>query len=482
MDLTYTPPASASYAARAGDRYLAALGGVLLGYALFSRTFAYLGVPPLFIGEIMLGLGVLVALSSGGLRPALGSWTIRLWGALLVWTAIRTAPYLGSYGLDAPRDAMLVVYGVYAVIVAALVLASPERLAWAVRRYSTFVTVMLAGAWVVYLAAKLLGAGQPTLPWAPVFLFEAKGGDLMVHMTGITAFLVLGLRQRTTVWFALAAFSAGIIMVSNRGGMVAYVLGLGLAWLLRPRGTFGRSAKLVYAFFGLLVIGLIAGPVLELQVQGGSRDLTVEQVVENVTSIFTSSGSNSLDGTKRWRLLWWGKIVDYTLGGPYFWDGKGFGINLAESDGFTLGDDGGLRSPHNGHLTVLARAGVPGAALWVLLHAVWFLGLLAAWMRARLAEQQRWTAVFAWIAAIWIAALVNASFDVYLEGPMGGVWLWSLMGLGIAAARLQRTHPDLLGDATSAPAPPPSFAPTPHDLRPPAPSRASADPAPTWSW
>ena len=27
---------------------------------------------------------------------------------------------------------------------------------------------------------------------------------------------------------------------------------------------------------------------------------------------------------------------------------------------------------------------------------------------------------------------------------MGGIWLWTVMGVGIAAVRLQATHPDLL--------------------------------------
>ncbi|MEM1057218.1 MAG: O-antigen ligase family protein [Bacteroidota bacterium] len=482
MDLTYTPviPGTAS---RGASRYLAVLGGALLGYALFSRTFAYLGVPPLFVGELLLAAGLVFALTSGKLREVLGTWPVRIWMLLAAWTLARTVPYLGTYGLDAPRDAMIVVYGAYAIVVASLVLADPERLVTAVRRYGAFATVMLSLAWIVYLAAKQLGESQPGLPWAPdVKLLIAKGGDLMVHMTGITAFLVLGFQKRSALWFGLAAFSAGIIMVSNRGGMVAFVLGLGLAWLLRPPGTFGRSTRLVYAFVALVVVGAIAGPVLQLQVQGGSRDLTIEQVVENVTSIFTSSGSTTLDGTKRWRLLWWGEIVDYTLTGPYFVTGKGFGVNLAESDGFTLDVDEGLRSPHNGHLTILARAGVPGAVLWFALHLAWFASLLRAWGRARLADQRRWTALFAWIAAIWLASLLNASFDVFLEGPMGGIWVWSVIGLGIAATRLQRTHPALLGDAPAPPPPPvPTFA-SRHDVRPPAPARAPADPVPTWSW
>jgi hypothetical protein len=32
--------------------------------------------------------------------------------------------------------------------------------------------------------------------------------------------------------------------------------------------------------------------------------------------------------------------------------------------------------------------------------------------------------------------MVNTSFDPYLEGPQGGIWFWSLFGLGMVIMRL----------------------------------------------
>ncbi|MGB3544521.1 O-antigen ligase family protein [Rubrivirga sp.] len=447
MDLTFTPPSTVRARVAPETRYLRVLSVCLLGYALFSRSFAYIGVPPLFIGEVLLAVGVFMALPTGQLGKVFESWAARLWLTLMVLVLVRTVPYLGTHGLDGPRDAMLVGYGIYAVIVASLLLAKPERIRVLVERYSTFVVVMLACAWLVFIVAKQLGEAQPGLPWAPhVKVVQAKGGDLMVHMTGIVAALILGLVRSTPMRWAMAAFSSGIIMVSNRGGMVAFVLGLGLAWLMRPRGA--GVGKFVYAFVVLIVLGAIIGPMVQVEIQGGSRDLSVEQVVENVKSIFGRS-SNALDGTKRWRLLWWTDIVNYTVNGPYFLQGKGFGINLATADGFEVGETGqsDLRSPHNGHLTVLARAGVPGFVLWVALHLSWFAAVLGAWARARRADRRRWQAVFAWVAGFWVAAMVNASFDVFIEGPMGAIWLWTVIGTGIAAVRLSRTHPGLLDSA-----------------------------------
>lgn len=40
--------------------------------------------------------------------------------------------------------------------------------------------------------------------------------------------------------------------------------------------------------------------------------------------------------------------------------------------------------------------------------------------------------------AYWFAFMVNASFDVFLEGPQGGIWFWCLFGFGIALIEVQR--------------------------------------------
>jgi hypothetical protein len=34
--------------------------------------------------------------------------------------------------------------------------------------------------------------------------------------------------------------------------------------------------------------------------------------------------------------------------------------------------------------------------------------------------------------------MVNTSFDVFIEGPMGGIWYWTLYGVGLAALAEER--------------------------------------------
>ena len=107
------------------------------------------------------------------------------------------------------------------------------------------------------------------------------------------------------------------------------------------------------------------------------------QFVENFTSIVSEGDSSALEGTKEFRLRWWGDIINYTINGPYFWTGKGFGVNLADDDGFQVYADHSLRAPHNGHIEILARTGVPGLILWILMNAAIGIGLLRAAARAR---------------------------------------------------------------------------------------------------
>jgi O-antigen ligase len=207
---------------------------------------------------------------------------------------------------------------------------------------------------------------------------------------------------------------------------------------------FGRApARLMTPLF-IVLIGLVTvvyvDPVVDL---GVNRKVSVGQVIDNVTSVVSKTEDPALEGTKAYRLSWWGKIIDYTVRGPYFWTGKGFGVNLADDDGFQLFADHSLRAPHNGHVEILARMGVPGLGLWVGLNLAWAAAVLAAVRRARAAGSGSSAAVLIWLLVYWAAMMVNASFDPYLQGPQGGIWFWAVIGAGLVAVDAVRRLPDL---------------------------------------
>jgi O-antigen ligase len=133
--------------------------------------------------------------------------------------------------------------------------------------------------------------------------------------------------------------------------------------------------------------------------------------------------------TIEWRFRWWRKIIDYTFHGPYFWTGKGYGMNLADEDGF-FNWDHSLRSPHNGFMTILARSGVPGLLLWSAFLLTLTFQVARIWLTKKADQKQRFIAI--WFLVCLAGFLFLASFDVFLEGPMAGIWFWSLVGFALA--------------------------------------------------
>src|SRR4026209_1870922 len=95
---------------RLADRYLALLAIVLLGYALMGKGFAYLGFPPLYVGEIAFLAGIVVFLRIGAFASVLTTLPAILLVALMALVVARTLPYVGLYGIDALRDGVIVIY------------------------------------------------------------------------------------------------------------------------------------------------------------------------------------------------------------------------------------------------------------------------------------------------------------------------------------------------------------------------------------
>ncbi len=402
---------------------------ILAGYAFLGRGLAHLGAPPIYVGEVVLGIAVIaIAVSLSGAR---WSYVHLALAAFCAWGLVRTLPFIGSHGLDALRDAVAWGYAIFAVAISLTV--RPEHFEAILRLYRRATPMFVL--WVPLAAVLAIGFSGllPRAPGSEVPIVVFKGGDMGVHLAGVGAFMILGLGggaavafRDVVVWTAwlMAVVTAGAV---NRGGLLAASMMLASIAFVRVTARW-----FVLVFVGLLLVTVagLADPRIDL---GLSRRISVDQIVANVTSIFDSRAPEGLEGTKQWRLRWWNTILGYTLDGPHFWLGKGFGVNLADDDGFQLTADHSLRAPHNGHLEILARSGVPGLSLWVLVQLAFGAALIRAAMRAWAAGLRQWVAITGWILAYWLASLVNASFDVYLQGPQGGIWYWAIIGLGIAA-------------------------------------------------
>jgi hypothetical protein len=89
---------------------------------------------------------------------------------------------------------------------------------------------------------------------------------------------------------------------------------------------------------------------------------------------------------------------------------------------------------------MLARTGIPGLVLWLLVLASWFVTMTRAILTARTYAHERWAELFIFIVCYELAILINATFDVVLEGPMQGIWFWCLFGFGIGSVMIYRAQ------------------------------------------
>lgn len=456
--------------------FLLCLGVLLLGYMFLGRGFAHIGVRPLYVGEVVLGIGlvcttIVLVRTWPPRRPSVVVWLLL---AFMVLGALRTIPYLPQYGVDALRDAVLWGYAIFALML--YVLIDRDVIDRALRGFGWVVpifAVWLPISWTLFgiLSREI----DPTRPGDVIPLVFFKSGDMTVHIVGAIAFLVIVpmLMTRSRFWWRAA-------------------IGVPLLWTLLVAGTSSRAA-MVTAAFGLVIIVvfarnrrwqplLVAGVVAMLiftiptspvavvppsptptptptasepertprptptasavvvEPSPGRRQVEIGQLFDNLVSIIGSTSNAALDGPRAFRLAWWSEIVDYTVFGEYFWTGKGFGVNLANVDGFQPTADQSMRAPHNSHVSILARMGVPGFALWILLQIAFFASLVRAIARHREGGDITLAAAGGLVLVYWVAIMINTSFDPYIEGPQGGIWYWGIFGAGLVIARLAPTR------------------------------------------
>jgi hypothetical protein len=426
---------------------LVLIGGLLSGYAMFSKGFAYLGRPPFFVGELVLAACLaMFAIRPNGLllRSSRVAWLI---GAFWFLCLLETVPYLGTYGLNTLRDSVIYGYSLFAIIVGTL-MARQDRMRALLPAFEIASYAVIILSPFVIMALRPLPLGTTHVP-----LIYQKAGDLSVHLVGAAVFrLVLpanvsvirsaGLKQFLDIAFWSGwLFCAAWVVSISRGALVT----IGLSLLMVFAMGYARRVILIAGMAFIAVAIILAA--LHVSVRpSGAREVSTGQIVANTLSIVSGDtlGADSgvdvrtLHSNTQWRLRWWSKILDYTVFGENFWTGRGFGINLATKDGFQTDTRQSLRSPHSIHMTILARTGVPGLIVWLTLLGVMFGALLVQVWRMRALGYPTWQALSVWILIYWMAAIVNGSFDVYLEGPQGGIWAWSLMGLGIAVVEIEK--------------------------------------------
>ena len=385
-------------------------------YAYFNKGIAYS-----FLVEGLLVLGLVLLLLER--RSYEFPWNRKM--LLLVLFVGVTCVYIGRgllrYNpIDVIRDSFMLNYIAFVFII----FLFREQLDYLIERLALVYKWYPLVACCSFLSLSYIPFFGELKVFGDIHLLHYKYGDMAVHLFITTMLLLNGyIKLERRFMVANAVLIAYLFLIAssyNRAGMVSYIIAFAVFVFCTHDKALKQRILSSLKFVPVVILAALPfymSTQVEENFQG--RKLGLDQLSNNITSIVNPDNSTgNLNDNKVWRLVWWGKIIEYTFGGEYFFNGKGLGMSLATDDDIPMAEED-LRAPHNFHLNILARFGVPFFCVWL----YWiFLNLQGI----RLKEQDPFRLI---LLVIFIMFILNASFDVFLEGPMGAFPFWTFVGI-----------------------------------------------------
>ncbi|GHC10338.1 O-antigen ligase family protein [Cerasicoccus arenae] len=412
------------------------MGLLVLGYLVGNRGFAQLmppGLPmlPAEAGVLVVSLALILRI------PLERDFSFRLTPLtvfIAVWMATSSAHMifdLSSSGFLAIRDFAMVYYAVF--FFGGMTLAKREQSIRIIEWALGIGFALMAVGYLLYLVAPEM-FHQIRYRSSPVIYYK---GDLVGIFAAAGIFFYYGVSTRCSGKLEkigltlLMGLSAGVLFLTlARSAMVGAAIGLCIMviaghWRILPR---------------LLLVGVLGSALVIAVDISHERRLAESQlyaVFEHGVSLVDFAGSYDYQNPEskdtgdnnRFRLVWWRSLTEHVLeNGPV--QGLGFGYDLANpfiQEYYPQGNETfRTRSPHNFLLSVFGRTGMIGIFCWVLI-----LGAMTnqAWrlVRKQKAREPLQPALIFLIMAWTI--FFGALFQVVLEGPMGAVLFWLLLGL-----------------------------------------------------
>jgi hypothetical protein len=249
-----------------------------------------------------------------------------------------------------------------------------------------------------------------------------KNGDKSLHLLVSSILMILFTEKYTRNWIILNSvlifINLLILLAFSRSGSVAYLAGIFCFFFFSKTSIITEGLRKVLKFIPFLLI-IVFGVFTAIEIEGDAqgRTISLSQITDNFSSIVSSDIDGSLTDNKVWRLVWWAKLLNESFTLEHFFIGKGLGMSLAGNDLTSV--DENLRSPHNFHLTIIARFG----------YIIFFIWLYWLWLLFKPLFTKKLSGKILGLTCILLAYIINGSFDVFFEGPMGAFPFWTLFGL-----------------------------------------------------
>ena len=424
---------------------------LLAGYFVGNRGFAQLmPIPsiPILPGEVglamLLGIQILHRATSQASFRRLGAldWVIGIW---VLFGSIRLGFDIRQHGLLAVRDFATVYYAAFFFVACNLSAQRTDslRVLLGTLRVSTMILFPL---YLLFLENQDLFLNGLSFRGVPLIYFK---DDLVGAYFAIGAvlhyFRFEEARTKRNLVFSMLLVG-GVFLTNNRAAALGLFVALG--WMtLSGRWRFG-------AWLGgcgiLAAVTMVALAESRFQTW---RDTPLLEVYERVVSVFDPTGQGSYMGdatahkgdNNLFRTVWWGITINET------WDenpvlGLGFGYDLAKNfvrDYYAdAPDDFTARSPHSILITVFARMGLLGFLA--------FSTIIGLTIRQSYRLRHSNSPAFAMICGAWVL-LVSSCFGVVMEGPMGAIPFWVMLGLAVGATPPTLAEESSPPDAESSP-------------------------------
>jgi O-antigen ligase len=401
---------------------------LLVGYSILNRGFAYIGFYPIFIGEIAI-IFYLVAIVHSRVFPVFFKTPLGLaWTIFFVFNFALFVVAAFSDFSEAIRNS---VYWVYTVFL---------YFGFAFGRFMTRNKLE-------YRFSKLLFVVS-VLTLAYYLLFPMR-----VELKNFTAFLSGGGVSLLGYYSSLHALSVGFVFFAmfHKSKYSTLVLTLGLLLIVfasQSRASIVAVMAIVaylivqerkkssLRVFGVLIfISALAMPIvfaMNFEIAGQRGAVNFEFVNTMFSSIFSSSGVDSLDGTRADRLLWWRDVINRTVAENstlLF----GLGVDTILVDRPT-GPGTILRYPHNSFVSVFGFSGAIGFMLYLMLL---FIPFCVCTVRKAARTKHP---VVAWYPVFFLGYIFAAFFSTVFEAPFHSAVFWIITGVSYSYSSYSQSN------------------------------------------